>query len=92
MTPSNKRDIISRVKYIHSNRVKMRNLETEMEELKGKINTLANETNHKLGNLHTDMGPYDDLKIKIDGEYYILDRKVTGVVIRKFQVIDEKNI
>jgi len=92
MLPSQKRDIISRVKFIHSNRAKLKKLEEDKNELQEKINTLAQETNHKLGKLHGDMGEHNELKIKLGDIYYTLLKKSTGVEISKFSVIDEKNI
>ncbi len=94
MTPSEKRDIILRVKGIHSNRVKLEDLDKFKSKLQDEILTLAKETQDKVENLRDDMLGYDELKVKIGEEYYILKKRSggSGVDINKFTVIDENEI
>ena len=81
MTKSQKSDIVSRVKWIHRNREKIRDLNGKIRELSGEVSSISNETVEVVKSLKRDMGDQTRMNIKIDGKYYTLDQNVTGVEI-----------
>lgn len=84
MTPSEKTTIVSRVKWIHANRKKEKELQLEKGIIQNKIQEVASETLEKIYLLKKDMKNVNELNVKIDDKYYTLTQKADGVTITEF--------
>ena len=89
MTPSEKRDLVSRVKWIHKNRKKSKELELEKDFIQVKIVELAKQTLDQIELLKRGMAKNTEVNLKIDGRYYNLVQHSTGVSITEFLVLVE---
>lgn len=92
MTPSVKRDIVARVKWIQANRREMNEMDAEKTAIERKLKALLAETTGKIEKLKTDMGNNTVLNIRIDGKFYTLTQNSAGVDIEEFFIqIDDNN-